>query len=87
MATGDIAKAATVGIKNWFKRGQSSLSSCMRENKLSYSSAKNMMAVKHNTKSANTMNAVKAAAPALLAVVAMFTKSLKVLGTSHLEDL
>jgi hypothetical protein len=42
------------------------------------------MAVKHNTKSANAKNAVKAAAPAPLAVVAVSTKSLKLLGTSHL---
>jgi hypothetical protein len=58
----------------------------MREDKLSYSSASNMMAVKHNTKSANDMNAMKAEAPARVAVVAMFTKSLKLLGTLHLED-
>jgi hypothetical protein len=59
----------------------------MRENKLLYSSASNMMTVKHNTKSANTKNAMKAAALALLAVVAMSTKSLKLLGTLHSEDL
>ena len=64
-----------------------SLSSSMRENKLSYSSASNMMTVKHNTKSANTKNAVKVAALAPLAVVAMSKKSLKLLGTLHLEDL
>jgi hypothetical protein len=46
-----------------------------------------MMAVKHNMKSANAKNAVKAAAPAPLAVVAVSTKSLKLLGTLHLEDL
>ncbi len=42
-----------------------------------------MMAVKHKT----AKNAVKAAAPAPLAVVAVSTKSLKLLGTSHSEDL
>jgi hypothetical protein len=30
-ATGGITKAATVGIKNWFERGQSPLYSSMRE--------------------------------------------------------
>jgi hypothetical protein len=38
-------------------------------NKLLYSSASNMMGVKHNTKSANTKNAMKAAAQALLGLV------------------
>ncbi len=42
-----------------------------------------MMSIKHKT----AKNAVKAAAPAPLAVVAVSTKSLKLLGTSHLEDL
>jgi hypothetical protein len=46
-----------------------------------------MMAIKHYTKSANAKNAVKEAALAPLAVVAMSTKSLKLLGTSHLEEL
>ena len=45
-----------------------------------------MMAVKHNTKSANAKNAVQAAAPALLAVVTVSTMSLKLLGTSHLSE-
>jgi hypothetical protein len=43
-----------------------------------------MMAIKHNTKSAIAKNAMKAAAPAPLAVVAMSTKSLKLLGPSNL---
>jgi hypothetical protein len=59
----------------------------MQENKLLYSSASNMMTVKHNEKSANAKNAMKAAALAPLAVVAMSMKSLKLLGTLHLEDL
>jgi hypothetical protein len=42
-----------------------------------------MMAVKHKT----AKNAMKAAAPAPLAVVAVSTKSLKLLGTSHSENL
>ena len=46
-----------------------------------------MMAVKHNTNSANTKNGVKVAALALLIVVAMSTKSLQLLGTSHSEVL
>ncbi len=46
-----------------------------------------MITVKHNTKRANAKNSVKAAAPAPLAVVAVSTKSLKLLGTLHLEDL
>jgi hypothetical protein len=41
-----------------------------------------MMAVKHKT----AKNTVKAAAPVPLAVVAMSTKSLKLLSTSHSED-
>jgi hypothetical protein len=57
------------------------------ENKLSYSSASDMMTVKHNPKSANAKNAMKVAALALLAVVAMFTQFLKLLVTLHLEDL
>ncbi len=81
-----ITKAATVGIKNWFKRGQMPLSSSMRENKLLYSSASDIMAVKHNTKIVNAKNAVKAAAAAPLAVVAVSTKSLKLLSTSHLSE-
>jgi hypothetical protein len=87
MATGGITEAATVGIENWFERGQPPLSSSVQGNKLFYSSASNMMNVKHNTKSANTKNAMKAASLVPLAVVAVSTKSLKLLGTSHLEDL
>ncbi len=83
-----ITKAATVGIKNWFKRGLLPLSSSMWENKLLYSSASDIMAIKHNKKSANAKNAVKAAALAPLAMVAVSTKSLMLLGTLHLlEDL
>jgi hypothetical protein len=63
------------------------LSSYVQENKLLYSSASNLMAVKLNTKSANAKNAVKVVALVPLAVVAMSTKSLKLLGTLHLEDL
>ncbi len=65
----------------------STLSSSVQGNKLSYSSASNMMAVKHNTKSVNAKNAVKEAALAPLAVVAVSTKSLKLLSTLHSEDL
>jgi hypothetical protein len=86
MATRGITEATTVGIKNWFKRGQLPLSSSVRENKLFYSSANDIMAVKHNTKNANGKNAVKAAAPAPLAVVAMSTKSLKLCSTSHSSE-
>lgn len=69
-ATGSrIANAATAGIKNWFKRNQLPLSSSVRENKFSYSSASNMMAVKQDTKKPDAKNAVKAATPAPLAVV------------------
>ncbi len=57
-ATGGITKAATVGIKNWFERGQSPLSSSMQEIMLLYNSASNMMAIKHNTKSGYAKNAV-----------------------------
>ncbi len=81
--TGDITEAATVGIENWFKRGQLPLSSSMQEDRLSYSSANDMMAIKHKT----TKNAMKAAAPLPLAVVAVATKSFKLLGTSHSENL
>ncbi len=63
------------------------MSSSVRENKLSYSSASDMITVKHNTKSANAKNAMKVAALAPLAVVVMSVKSLKLLGTLHLEDL
>ncbi len=86
MATRGITKAATVGIENWFERGQLPFSSSVRENKLLYSSASDMMAIKHNTKSAKSKNAVKTAALALLVVVAVPTKSLKLLGILHLED-
>ncbi len=82
-ATGVITKAATVVIENWFERGQSPLSSSVREDRLLYSSASDMMAVKHKT----TKNTVKTSAPVPLVVVATSTKSLKLLGTSHLEDL
>ncbi len=75
-----------MGIKSWFKRGQLPLSSSMQENKLLYTSASDIMAVKHNTKKANTKNAVKAAAPASLAVVAMSTKSLKLRSTLHSSE-
>jgi hypothetical protein len=57
-----------------------------QENKLLYSSASDIMAVKHNTKYANTKNAVKAAALALLAVVAVSVKALKLLSTLHLLE-
>jgi hypothetical protein len=57
------------------------------EQALVFFSQSNMMTVKHNTKSADTKNAMKAAALAPLAVVAMSTKSLKLLGTLHSEDL
>jgi hypothetical protein len=50
------------GLRTGFERGQLPLSSSVQENKLSYSSASDMMTVKHNTKKANTKNAVKAAA-------------------------
>jgi hypothetical protein len=83
---GHLTKAATVGIENWFLRGQSPFSSSMQENKVSYSSVSDMMAIKHNTKSTNAKNAVKVAATAPQAMVAMFSKSLKLLGTLHLED-
>ncbi len=76
MATRGITKAAT-GMENWFKRGQSPLSSSVQENKLLYFSASNMMAAKHNTKCVSAKNAVKVAAVALLAVKAMSIKLLK----------
>jgi hypothetical protein len=77
-----------VGIKNWFKRGHLPLSSSVLENKLFHSSASDMMAVKHSTKSANTKNAAKAASlvPLAVVVVTVSTKSLKLLGTLHSED-
>ncbi len=84
MVTRGITEAATVGTKNWFKRGQLPLSSSVWEGKLMYSSASDTMAIKHNTKNANAKNAVKAAALALLAVVAVFTNSLKLLSSLHL---
>ncbi len=86
MATRGITKAATVGIKNWLKRGQWPLSSSVWENKPLYSSVSDIMAVNHNTKNANSKNTVKAAAPTPLAVVAVSTKSLKLLSTSHLSE-
>ncbi len=84
-ATGGITEEGT-GIKNWLEREQLPLSSSMDENRLSYFPASNMVAVKHNTKSANTKNAMKVAALVPLAVVAVSTKSLKLLGTLHSED-
>ncbi len=59
------------------------MSSSVQEDRLSYFSASDMMAIKHQT----PKNAVRAAAPAPLAVVAVSTKSFKLLGTPHLEDL
>jgi hypothetical protein len=59
-ATRGITEAVRVRIKNWFERGLLPLFSSVWENKLSYSSASNMMAVKQNTNSANTKNAMKA---------------------------
>ncbi len=84
--TSDITEAATVGIENWFKRGQLPLSSSVQENKLLCSSASDIMVVKHTTKTANAKNTVKAEALAPLAVVAVSTKSLKLLCTSHLSE-
>ncbi len=84
--TRDITEATTVGIENWFKRGQLTLSSSVQENKLLYSSSSHMKAIKHNTKIAITKNALKAAAPVQLAVVAVSTKSLKLLSTLYSED-
>jgi hypothetical protein len=86
MATGGITKAAT-GMENWFEKFQSPLTFSLQENKLLYSSASNMMAIKHNMKNTNANNAKEAAALARLAVVAMSTKSLKLPGTLHLEAL
>jgi hypothetical protein len=60
MATMGITKAAT-GMDHWFKRGQSPLTSFVQENKLFYSSASNMMAIKHNKKTPNAKNTMKAA--------------------------
>ncbi len=72
-----------MGIENWFKRGRLPLSSSLRDDRLSYSAACDMMAVKHKT----AKNAMKAAAPVPLAVVAVSTKSLKLLGTLHSKNL
>ncbi len=66
-ATRGITEAVTVRIKNWFERGLLPLSSSMRQNKLFYSSSSNMMAIKHNTKSANSKNAMKAISMYILA--------------------
>jgi hypothetical protein len=74
------------GYQELVKRGQMLLSFSVQENKLMYSSASDMMAIKHNTTSANAKNAMKAAAPAPLLVVAVSMKSLQLLGTWHLED-
>ncbi len=63
------------------------MSSFAWANKLSNSSPSNMIAIKHNTKSANAKNAMKAAALMPLAVVPVFMKSLKLLSTFHSEDL
>jgi hypothetical protein len=71
------------GDQERFKRGQLPLSSSVREDRLLYSSASDMMAVKHKT----AKNAMKAAASAPLAVVAVSTKSLKLLGTLNSENL
>jgi hypothetical protein len=87
MATGGITKKAATGTKNWFERGQLPLSFSVQKNKLLYSSARNMTAIKHNMKSAYANNTKEAAALAPLAVMAMSTKSLKLLGTLHLEAL
>ncbi len=62
------------------------MSFSVRGDKLLYSSASDMMATKHNMKSANTKNPAKAAAPPPLAVVAVSKKSLKLLSTLHSED-
>ncbi len=86
MATRGITMAATVGIGTGFEIGQFPLSSSVQEDKLLYSSASNMMAVKQNTKNTNAKNTMKVAAPALLSVVAVSMKSLKLLGTLHSED-
>jgi hypothetical protein len=86
MATRGITKVATVGTENWFKRGQLPLSSSVQKNKLLFYSASDTMAVKHNTKNANAKNAVKAAALALLVVVAVSTNSLKLLSSLHLSE-
>ncbi len=53
-ATGGITEAATAGIKNWFERQQLHLSSSMREFKFFYYSARNMTAIKHDTKNVLT---------------------------------
>ncbi len=79
---GSSPRQAQWGLRTGFEKGQLPLSSSVRENKLLYSSASNMMTVKHNKKSTNAKNDVKAAALALLAVVAMSTKSL-MLGEIH----
>ncbi len=84
---GSSPRQSQWGSRTGFERGQLPLSFSMWENKLSYSSASNMMTVKHYTKSANTKNAMKAAALAPLAVVAVSTKSLKLLGTLHSKDM
>ncbi len=85
MAIRGITEAATLGTENWFKIGKLPLSSSVRAKKLLYSSASDTMAVKHNTKNDNAKNAVKAAAPAPLVVVAVTTNSLKLLSTLHLS--
>ena len=47
MATGGITEEATVGIKNWFERGQLPLSSSVQEIKFLYYSASNVTALPH----------------------------------------
>jgi hypothetical protein len=73
-AIGGITKAATWGSRTG-----------LREDNRSFL-ASNMMAVKHNAKSAIAKNTVKAAALVPLAVAAVSTKSLKLLSTLHSED-
>ncbi len=58
------------------------MSSPVQEDRLLYSLASDMMAIKYKT----AKNAVKVAAPAPLVVEAVSTKSFKLLGTLHLED-
>jgi hypothetical protein len=45
-----------------------------------------MMALKHNMKITNAKNAMKAAAPVPLVVVAMSSKALQLLGTLHSSE-
>ncbi len=87
-ANGVIIKAATVGIKIWFQERTIALVLLHAGEQ----QALVFFSQRHDDhqaqyKNANTKNAVKAAALALLGVVAVSTKSLKLLGTLHLEDL